>query len=365
MPNGHIYRQRLKSGQLSRWRAVIDVPDDSSDRRKQLTKSFDTKSEALIWLREISINPNSEALKVKDFLLEWIDNYKGFRQGTKSNCQVHIHRHLIPLIGELDLVKVTPQHIRELVNTLQDKGLEPATINRIIATARSGFQTAVDKGFILLNPFKGISAKSHQGSPKLTWTLREAQDFLTTLDSSPLDLVFRLLLLTGMRRGEVLALRWRDIDLAYGSISIRENLTLIGKSLVLGEPKSRTGTRRIQLDDDSIRKLKTHKVKSPADPGDFVFSRDGKALNPSAVSREFRKHLEVNNLKTIRLHDLRHTSATLGLAAGESIKEVSVRLGHSDIGITSKTYVVVPDSLAKQSTNRLSNLLNERTRVHA
>jgi integrase len=92
---------------------------------------------------------------------------------------------------------------------------------------------------------------------------------------------------------------------------------------------------------------------------------DGHPLLPHQVSRAFVKHLEEHGLKLIRLHDLRHTSATLGLAAGESIKEISVRLGHSDISITSKVYVDVPDSLAKQSSNNLSKLLNERRRAHA
>ena len=173
--------------------------------------------------------------------------------------------------------------------------------------------------------------------------------------------VFRLLLLGGLRRGEALGLRWRDVDLDNRLITVRQQIVQVGGELVINPPKSRRGLRTVSVDPTTLASAGTPGLLRSAEG--LVFSgTDGAPLSPALVSRRFERLVAELGLPRIRLHDLRHTSASLGLAAGESLVEVSRRLGHSSVAITGDIYSHLDPTLTRASADRLARLLQPPAR---
>ena len=173
-----------------------------------------------------------------------------------------------------------------------------------------------------------------------TWSAEQLAAFLEATRDDRLHALWHLLALTGLRRGEALALTWDDVDLEAGSLSVRRALIPNGREVVVCEPKTARGRRVVALDPQTIEVLKGQAArqlveqataKSWTDTG-LIFTReDGEALHPEVVSRFFRQAVKRAALPTIRLHDLRHTHATLALRAGIHPKVVSERLGHATV----------------------------------
>ena len=166
--------------------------------------------------------------------------------------------------------------------------------------------------------------------------------------------VWRLALVTGMRRGELLGLHWDDVDLDCWQLRVRTTRITVGASTLEGPPKSRAGRRTVFLDWPTVRLLRHLRGEGEPLSGHVFVDGNANPLQPGSVSRRFLQITESAGLPRIRFHDLRHTSATLGLASGESLKAVSRRLGHSDIAITANTYAQVPDGTAARDAERLA-----------
>lgn len=186
------------------------------------------------------------------------------------------------------------------------------------------------------------------------WTARHLRTFLDSVNEHPLRVVFTFYAFTGVRRGEALALRWQDVDLDVGRAAVRRNLVPVNGRLVFGEPKTDKGRRSIALDPDLVTALRGHRRRQLAERmmmgsafevSDLVFARaDGRPLHPEYVSRSFARLSRLAGLPPIRLHDLRHTHATLALAAGVATRVLSDRLGHSAMAVTTDIYQhVLPD----------------------
>jgi integrase len=179
-----------------------------------------------------------------------------------------------------------------------------------------------------------------------------------------------LLLLGGLRRGEAVGLQWRDLDLDTGTLTVNRQVISFDGELIVGPPKSDAGHRTVPLDRatrDQLRlRQRRSRIRWAWEPDEsfvsrFVFTRsDGGCYQPGYVSRHFTTLVNRHGLPRIRLHDLRHTSASLGLEGGESLLEVSRRLGHSSIGITADTYAHVSANTARESTERLAALIDGR-----
>src|SRR5262249_36391506 len=182
----------------------------------------------------------------------------------------------------------------------------------------------------------------------LTWSREELRRFLTAVADEPEYPLWRLAAQTGMRRGELLGLRWRDVDLDRARLCVRQQLVRAGAQVAVGPPKTSAGRRSIALDLGTVAALRAHKASQregrlrwgPAyQDQDLVFSRaDGHQHDPDVVSQRFDSATGRARVPRIRLHDLRHTHATLLLQAGVPVKVVSERLGHSKTSITQDVY---------------------------
>jgi integrase len=194
---------------------------------------------------------------------------------------------------------------------------------------------------------------------------------LTGIRDHELFPLLRLAATTGMRRGEVLGLRWRDVDLQRGVLQVVQQRVRGADALTYGPPKTSRGRRRIDLDPATVSALREHRRRQLEDrlafgPGyidaDLVFARaDGSPLDPDVVSRSFERLARRVGLTPIRFHDLRHTHATLALAAGIHPKVVQERLGHSSVSITLDLYSHAVPAMQADAASRIAAIVDGTT----
>jgi len=200
-----------------------------------------------------------------------------------------------------------------------------------------------------------------------TWTKEQLKAFIEAMKDERLSPLWHLIAMTGMRRGEALGLRWSDVDLQKARLSVRRALIPINREVVVSEPKTAKGRRVIALDPGTVEVLKAQAARQLADqtrPGEswvetgLVFTTEnGAALDPESVSRYWRQAVKKTLLPRIRLHDLRHTHATLALQAGIHPKVVSERLGHASVSITLDTYSHAIPAMQEEAAALIAGLV--------
>lgn len=366
MSRGRTFRRRRPDGTWSRWIAVIDAPRQADGRRRQVTQTFDTRREAEEWLARQATHAvavATDGLTVGQWLEQWVDDQPYARPSTRATYRAHIERHLKPALGQETLAGLDATRVEELVGRLAAQGLAPASIHRIMATLRSALGEAVRRRLVPGHPMAGVRLPSIPARLQTIWDPKDAARFLASCDRSGIGVLFRVALTTGLRRGELLGLRWADVDADPASVRVQSSRVALGSEVVTGAPKTRSGVRRVFLDQDTARALgqwrwTQARLIGPNDGLAFTHA-NGEPFQPWWVSRAFDRHIDTVGLPRIRFHDLRHSSATLGLAAGETLKEVSVRLGHSDIGITANVYSEVLPQTAQASSERRARLMRD------
>lgn len=200
-----------------------------------------------------------------------------------------------------------------------------------------------------------------------TWTSEELKQFLRFVDGDRLMAAWMLASTTGLRRGEVLGLRWQDVDLDAARASVRQTLVSVAYEIRLSTPKTARGRRSVALDTRTVAALRAHKKRQAAErlawgeayeTTGLVFTREkGAAIHPDRFTQMFDKHVRQSGLSRIRLHDLRHTHATLALAAGVHPKVVSERLGHATVAFTLDVYSHAIPALQEDAAERIADLL--------
>ena len=213
-----------------------------------------------------------------------------------------------------------------------------------------------------MNPADGCDPPRGSSAPEpRTWTAEQLAAFLEAVDDDPLHPLWHLLAMTGMRRGEALGLRWRDIDFTRSSLAVRQCLIAVGYEVRIVPPKTGRGRRAIALDPVTVSLLERHRRRSAArsrlrSDGALVFDDvSGRSLHPVAVSKRFATLVRQTGLPRIRLHDLRHTHATLALEAGVHPKVVSERLGHSTITLTLDVYSHALQHMQEEAAVRVAD----------
>jgi integrase len=223
-------------------------------------------------------------------------------------------------------------------------------------------------GLLVRNVAKAVDPPRPEHTNMATLSPEDVPRFLNAAQETPYYVLFYTALYTGMRRGELLGLRWYDIDLALASLSVSQTLhKLHNGQYIVRDPKSARSRRQIDLPPSLALLLRQHKSKQqaqrillgkPLADSDLLFSHpDGRPLDPDVISHAFSKIIRKAGLPHIRLHDLRHTHATLLLKAGVHPKIVSERLGHANIGITLDTYSHVLPGLQKAAAERFDTML--------
>ena len=307
---------------------------------------------------------------VGQFLWEtWLPAIKTtVRTSTYLSYQSHLRNHISPYIGDKRLARIDGSALNELYATLLERGrhdgtsLSAATVRRVHAVLHRAFRDAMRWGLIARNPCDGADPPKLRASRQTqfsTWSADELKRFLDFVQDDKLYPLWLLLATTGMRRGEALGLRWCDLELGHGEAAIRQTVVSHHYVIAMSEPKTARGRRVVALDDHSVAALAIYKKeKSPEQEDELVFCyRTKTPLNPIDISKRFVKMSKGAGLRRIRLHDLRHTHATLALQAGIHPKIVSERLGHSTISLTLDIYSHAIPHLQKEAAAELATLV--------
>jgi len=262
-----------------------------------------------------------------------------------------------------------------------------ATLHRIHATLRAALNGAVRAGLISANPGrypelpKAARPRPQVWTPALTgrwqlegwrpavgvWTAAQTAQFLAQVRGHRLYALFHLVALRGLRRGEAAGLRWSDLDLDAGTLTVAGQLQQLGGRLIAGPPKSDAGRRVIALDKTTITALREHRTRQQAERAaagtrwaetGYAFTTvTGTPFRPDRMTRQFAKLVAASGLPPVTLHGLRHGAATLALAAGADLKIVQDQLGHSTITLTADTYTSVLPETARTAADHTAALL--------
>lgn len=311
---------------------------------------------------------------VERFLTEtWLPAVKTtIRTSTYLSYQSHLRNHICPYIGDKRLDRIDGAALNELYAALLARGradgtgLSASTVRRVHAMLHKAFRDAVRWELIARNPADSADPPKLRAGRQgefSTWTADELRRFLESVRSDNLYPLWLLLATTGMRRGEALGLRWCDIDLPRGEAAVRQTVVSHNYAIGMSEPKTARGRRVVALDDHTVAALETYKEeRAPADDDELLFCyRTGTPLNPIDISKRFIRLSKRAGLKRIRLHDLRHTHATLALQAGIHPKIVSERLGHSTISLTLDIYSHAIPHLQKEAAAEIAALVLGRS----
>ena len=313
-------------------------------------------------------------LTVGEYLEQWFRDYVAthVRQRTQEGYRGNLDRYILPRIGNVPLEKLTPRHVEEMeAELLRDggsrtrgRGLSPTTVLQVHRILSNALEHAVKLGMVARNVAKAVDPPRVAKYEAHTLDQDQSLRFLEQIESPLYGTLILVALQTGLRRSEILGLRWMDVNLPASTLSVQRALIkLLSGSIVVTAPKSGRA-RVVDLPDQSVEALKNLKEKHPdvAGNGDFVFCHsDGTALDPDWVTGTFRRMSKKAGLENFRFHDLRHTHATLMIALGEHIKVISERLGHSSIAITLDLYAHVLPTVQKEAVERFGKAWSMET----
>lgn len=335
------------------------------------------------------IVPNAAAkIKVEDWLDTWLETYAKTRtrQNTYEGYKRIIENHIKPTIGKRTLKELRPEHVQKMLNERMEKGnkrtngpLGHRQVEYIYSVLHSALERAVKNNLIVRNVCDAVDKPKVIKHEFMPWTVEETNKFLASTKESRLFPLYLTAWGTGLRRAELLGLRWEDIDLKKGTLTVRRVLVRIKGGHKFQEPKTKKSRRTVPLPDAVTEELKAWKKRlateelkwrgkhknmkpeeiPPFNPNKQVFPDElGNPMNPEFVSRSFKADLKKAELPEIRFHDLRHGHATMLIELGEDLKVISERLGHSTITMTADTYGHVRERLQREASNKLNQILS-------
>jgi integrase len=395
--DGSVWPYTTKAGE-QRY-AIGYVVESPSGARRSVTRrrgphgeKWATRTAAAAALRAIlagadrgeHVDPSRQP--VRAYLQEWVSGLR-LRPGTVASYRRNLELHVMPYIGSVPLSSLTTARLDAVYRELERNGradpkgggLSPRTVRYIHTILSAALAAAVESGRLARNP----AAKAHPPTAKQAkapemrcWTAAQLAAFLSwSAQHGAHHALWHVLANTGMRRGEALALRWRDADLTTGTVSVRRSAGIVrnkGEAPAMVEGDTKTGKPRvIDLDPATAAVLRTHRRERGAmalqlarDDALVFGDHEGRPLIPEGVTRRFRMDVAAcrktgAGVPVIRLHDLRHTHATLLLTAREPVHVVSARLGHASGMVTQTVYAHVLPGSQREAANLFASLIAE------
>jgi integrase len=363
---GHI-RKRGSS-----WTVVYDEGHDEHGKRRQRSKGgFPTRREAQAFLTDVlsRLGDGSYAQPSKttlgEFLTgEWLPAVEGtVRPLTFAHYRSVIRTHVVPRLGQRRLQGLTGGHLNGFYRELEQAGLAPGTRRQVHTVLHKALHDAVRWGRLVRNPAAQADPPRGGSSRAQAWTAGELQRFLTVTWTDRLCALWRLGAVTGMRRGELLGLTWRSVDLGKGTLSVERQLCADYR---FGPPKSRRSRRTIALDPETVRTLKEHRQAQLVERSlagdayedeDLVFCDElGRPIYPKRLRRVFTRHRKTSGIAIGSLHTLRHTAATLMLTNGVPLHVAAARLGDDPRTVLDRYAHLLPQA-DRDAAERVAALL--------
>jgi integrase len=397
--NGEGYDTvRLKDGNYSK--RITVGRDQSTGKQKRITVTGKTQAEVRSKAQkarleaEQGIYKDPSKITVKEWLLKWLEVYAkpAVKLSTFISYEGYINNHLIPAFGGMQLFSLRADTIQgfyngKMENGRRDKalnektgeleikagGLSAKTIRNLHNMLHKAFGQAYKNGLVLTNVIDLVAPPRAVKAEMRVLTLLEQRTLLEQTKEHRLGIVVILGLGTGMRIGEMLALKWKDIDFNKNLLQVRHTINRLKSyegdaktEIVLGEPKTEKSRRTIPLDDILIERLKEHKKNQLSERlkagkayvnQDFLFTNElGAPVEPRTYQDIFQKLVKQAGISNVNIHALRHTFATRALEAGIPAKIVSEILGHSTVAITLDLYSHVSVDTKREAIEKMANL---------
>ena len=344
------------------WTTVRGTEKDAKRKLTELLHQADT-----------GVLIQSGKIRLELFLQDWLKDYvlPNLSPRTAEGYEHICRHHFIPSLGNVTLNGLKPEHLQHFYSEKLSNGLSAQTVRHHHTCLHKALQTAVEWGLLARNPADAVRPPRAQGIEMQTWDSDEITTFLEAARQTPYFALYHTALFTGMRRSELLALRWCDLDLLLCKIYVTRSLhVLIGSKVIIRQPKTAKGKRMIDLSPLATSVLREHREKQqldramlgvPLKDDDLVFSDlEGKPLLPNTVTHNWIKLVRRTGLKPIRLHDARHSHASLMLKQGTHPKVVQERLGHASIQVTLDIYSHVAPGLQEAAAARFDQAFTAR-----
>lgn len=376
---GHIRNKTTKTG--TTYQVVLEDGADAQGKRQKKHKSFKTKKEAQAFLNKTLAEYNQGSyiepskLTVADVVLEWLTTYAMPRLAptTIAGYKVNLEKHTLPYIGHILVQQLTPLQVQNLYSLLNEKALSARTIHYIHTTLREVLEYARKRRYTSENAADFVSTPKQKKYKASVYDESEAAALLNCAKGTDMEISLNIALETGLRRGELLSLMWQDINWEKRTLNVCRNLVCLKGNFEFGNPKTQSGNRLLLLSAPLLEKLKQHNAEqakirlqlgSAYNNHDLICCKpDGTPYNTGSYSHKFQRFLIKNGLRSIRLHDLRHTNATLMLKSGIPAKIASERLGHANITITLDTYSHVSTDMQQGAVDKLVNSMKDKSLI--
>lgn len=375
---GHLYQR----GKSKAWYLRYDEPASDGEKRKQANVRIGTMSKSAAeakkrdLLRELDDGTWTGSRKtytVEQFFTKWLESRSPtLASKTHERYASVVRLHVVPEIGKLHLSKVTPEHIERIQKVARAKGLSEQSllhIHRVLHTAFADAYRGAKKYGIAENVVKRVKAPRPRKRELRSMKPDDIRLLIQVAQGTRLEVPVAVAAVTGLRRSELLALRWANVDLDKGSVFVCEALehTRQAERIRFKGPKSPSSRRLIPLANDCIALLQAHKVEQDRvrkesrafyTDHDLVFPNpDGSPWPPDTFSVQFAKLAKLVGLQGFRFHDVRHAFATLTLADGRSAKEVQALMGHSSMVTTLDIYAHQVEGMGREAVNSLARSL--------
>ncbi len=377
-------RQDPKSGL---WYFVVDVAPLGARRRQVRRRGFATKRDALTELTKVQHSTDRGTFvvpgrkTVSAYFEEWLAAQRArLRPSTLASYGQQLRLHILPRIGEARLQMLSAKDLDLMYADLLTDGrrdgrgaLSHRTVRYCHAIIRKALRDALRKGEITRNVADLAdppSVSAARASEMATWSPAELRSFLDLITDEALAPLFRVAAMTGMRRGEVCGLKWSDIDLDTGAITVLRQVTALGREVRFGDLKTESARRHLDLDHETTTILQAHRstqleqrlaVGADWHDHDLVFpAGNGSPIHPDRVGKTFDRLVRTSGLRRLRFHDLRHTHATHLIAAGVHSMVVSERLGHASVAFTLTVYGHVAPGLQASAARAVAELVDRR-----
>lgn len=371
------------AGSISRYgkkfRVTLELGTDSNGKRLRKYLTASTESEAKKLLNEFEYNQQrnllvqSTDMTFSEFLNHWMDNY------VKYNCEETtaygycniINNHIIPCLGNIELQKLQPFHIQQYYRKLmEEKGFSPNTVHKHHANIRKALDYALKQQFVYRNVADAVSLPRKIRFEGQAYSKEQLNVLLEKVKDTKLELPIYLAGYLGLRREEIVGLKWKYLDFERRILYVHEVRTSAGNKVIIKSPKTDKSKRSLFIPDGLLDLLLKCKMRQDEfmqllgdeyeNTGYVCAHENGRPYRVNSVTEWFADFLTKHGLPKIRLHDLRHTFASILYDEGIDLKAISEALGHSDIGTTSRIYTHIMDKTHKNAVSALSDALRKK-----
>jgi integrase len=342
------------------WAGQITLPDGTR-KFKYSKKQGEVKDWLLTARSELKqgIYTKKDGITVSDFMAKYMETVgkHTLRPTTQEGNWSQIRNHINPTIGKIKLKDLRPDQIQSLYSQKLSQGLSRRTVQLLHVNLRTALKQAVKWGLVARNVTDFVQAPRPVKTTPTFFTKEQLNTFLESVREDKWYVIFVLLVYGGFREGEVLGIHYEDCDMVNRVINVRHTVITLRTGLIIGEPKTKSSKRAVTLPKIAYDELKKHLDQLDINHGLIFTTSAGTPIYPRNFIRHFKSKLQEAGLPDIRVHDLRHSHASLLLASGINPKLVQERLGHSSIALTLDTYSHVIPSLQEEVARRMDDLM--------